>query len=139
VTKTETVEPETVEVPDVVGEDHVTAGAEVDDAGLVANTYPVPSEEARGTVLAQTPGPGSQLPEGTAVRLNVALGPGARGTFGVPDVTGMAAAEARDRCRRARFTCRTIERDAPSEEEVGEVLDQQPAAQLSQMTLFVGR
>ncbi|MBD0329065.1 MAG: PASTA domain-containing protein [Thermoleophilia bacterium] len=143
-TQTETVAPEAVEVPDVVGLDHVEAGAQVDDAGLVANTFPVPSEEDRGTVVAQNPDPGTELNEGSAVRLNVSLGPGERGSFEVPDVTGLEEAEARDRCRRARFTCLTVDRDAPSEEEVGEVLDQQPAAgtmadQLSQVRLFVGR
>ena len=144
VTKTETVAPETVELPDVVGEDQVTAGAEVDDAGLVANTYPVPSEEVQGTVVAENPDAGTELPKGSAVRLNVALGSGRRGTATVPDLAGMDAAEARDACRRARFTCRTIEREATSDDEVGKVVDQRPgtgvtAAQLSQVTLFVGR
>jgi eukaryotic-like serine/threonine-protein kinase len=144
VTRTETVAPETVEVPDVLDEDQVTAGAEVDDAGLVANTYPVPSSEVQGTVVAENPDPGSELPKGSAVRLNVALGSGPRGTSTVPGLTGMDSAKARDRCRRARFTCRTIERGAASEDDVGKVLDQQPGAdtriaQLSQITLIVGR
>ena len=143
-TQTQTVAPETVDVPDVVGEDHVAAGAEVDEAGLVANTYPVPSEEVRGTVIAQNPDAGSELPEGSPVRLNVALGPGSRGTFSVPDLTGAEEADARDRCRSARFTCRTVDRAASSDDDVGKVLDQSPtagtqAAQLSQITIFVGR
>lgn len=142
VTQTETVAPATVEVPDVVGEDHVSAGAQVDDAGLVANTYAVPSDELRGTVLVQNPDAGTKLPEGSSVRLNVALGPEPRRTLTVPDLTGMKAAEARDRCRRESFTCRTLERAAPGD--VGDVVDQRPgagtkAAELSQITLFVGR
>lgn len=143
-TETETVAPESVEIPDVVGLDHVEGGAQVDEAGLVANTFPVPSEEVRGTIIAQNPDPGTELSERSGVRLNVALGPGDRGSFEVPDLTGADEDEARDRCRRARFTCLTVDRDAPSEEEVGEALDQRPAAgtmaeQLSQIRLFVGR
>jgi eukaryotic-like serine/threonine-protein kinase len=144
VTKTETVAPETVELPAVVGEDQVSGGGEVDNAGLVANTYPVPSDEVQGTVVAENPDAGTKLPKGSAVRLNVALGSGPRGTSTVPDLSGMEGAEARDRCRRAHFTCRTIESNSTSEGDVGKVLDQQPAAgtqtaQLSQVTLTVGR
>jgi beta-lactam-binding protein with PASTA domain len=143
VTETETVAPETVEVPDVVGLDHESAGREIDDLGLIANTYPVPSSDTRGTVVAQAPGAGSEVVEGSGVRLNVALGPGGLGTFDVPDFTGLEVRDALERCRR-RFTCRVLERRGPSEEEAGEVLDQEPAAgtsaeQLSQITLFVGR
>jgi eukaryotic-like serine/threonine-protein kinase len=143
VIETETVVPENVEVPDVVGQDHEEAGATIDDAGLIANTYPTPSDEPRGTVLAQSPDSGAEVVENSAVRLNVSLGPGGLGSFQVPDLTGLDVREALEECRR-RFTCRAVERGAPSEEEVGEVLDQRPAAgtsaeQLSQITLFVGR
>jgi beta-lactam-binding protein with PASTA domain len=143
ITETETVVPETVEVPDVVGEDHQDAGRTIDDAGLIANTYPVPSQDLPGTVVAQTPRGGSELPEGSAVRLNVALGPDPRDTVEVPDLTGDEVRDALERCRE-QFTCRVLDRDAPSDEEAGEVLDQRPAAgtsveELSQITLFVAR
>ncbi len=143
-TETEPDEPATVEVPDVVGQEHVVAGAAVEELGLVADTYPVESTEAQGILVAQSPAPGTSLRGGETVRLNVSLGDGERIESTVPDLTGPTAEEARATCREEGFTCRTVYRGAPSEEEVGEVLDQRPAAGavaplLSQITLFVAR
>jgi eukaryotic-like serine/threonine-protein kinase len=143
-TETETAEPETAEVPDVVGDDHTDAGDAVADAGFLPETYPVDSPEEAGTVVAQNPDAGTELREGERVRLNVSLGEGERQQAEVPDVTGPDAQDGLETCRDAGFTCRIVERSAPSQEEVGEVIDQRPAAgstarQLSQITLFVGR
>jgi serine/threonine-protein kinase len=137
-------EPEPVAVPDAVGRDHVEAGAAVDDAGLIANTVPVPSQEPQGTVVAQSPRAGTQLDEGSPVQLNVSLGPDPPAEAQVPDLTGPGEREARATCREANFTCVTRDTAAPSSEEVGEVVDQEPAAgtsaeTLTQITLFVGR
>jgi eukaryotic-like serine/threonine-protein kinase len=146
VTTVETVtEPaETVTVPDVVGDDHVPAGATVDGRGLIADSFPVESDAVRGTVIAQDPGGGSEVPPGTRVRLDVAIGPGERPTAIVPDVTGPNEVEARATVREAGFTVLTIDRTAPSPEERGEVILQRPAAGssvpvLTQIRLFVGR
>jgi beta-lactam-binding protein with PASTA domain len=144
VATTETVEPQTVEMPDAIGRDHFEAAAEVFAAGLIGDTYPVPSDEERGLVVAQNPEAGAEVELGSVVRLNVSLGPGERGDRDVPDVTGLELEEAHRLCREAGLTCRTIFRNAPGEEQVGKVLDQEPAfgtvaAELTQMTLFTGR
>jgi eukaryotic-like serine/threonine-protein kinase len=146
VTTVETVtEPaETVTVPDVVGDDHVAAGATVDARALIADSFPVESDEVRGTVVAQGPAGGSEVAPGTHVRLEVAIGPGDRPTAVVPDVTGPNEIEARATVREAGFTVLTIDRTAPSPEERGEVILQRPAAGtrvpvLTQIRLFVGR
>ncbi len=141
--ETETTEPEFAEVPDVVGSDHVDAGATVEDRGLVADSYPVESSEPSGTVVAQNPDGGTQLPQGQHVRLNVARGPDAPATAQIPDVTGAEEQEARESLRSAGFTVRTIDREAPEEENVGEVILQRPeprsAPALTQVTIYVGR
>lgn len=148
-TATTTVEeppppPAPVAMPDVVGQSQVDAGELLESEGLVADSYPVPSDEPAGTVISQRPTPGTQLKEGDTVRLNVALGPDERETSEIPDVTGLEASEARQRARIDGFAVRTVYRDAPSREEVGEVLTQSPAAGanapiITQITLFVGR
>lgn len=143
-TETETAEPATAEVPDVVGDDHIDAGDAVADAGFLPESYPVDSPEEAGTVVAQNPEGGTELREGERVRLNVSLGEGERQQAEVPDVTGPDVQDGLETCRDEGFTCRIVERDAPSQEEVGEVIDQRPAAgstarQLTQITLFVGR
>ena len=143
-TETETAERETAEVPDVVGQDHVEAGDAVAEAGFLPETYPVDSQEEAGRVVAQNPDGGTELQEGERVRLNVSLGEGERPQAEVPDVTGPEVQDGLEACRDAGFTCRVVERDAPSQEEVGEVIDQSPAAgstarELAQITLYVGR
>jgi eukaryotic-like serine/threonine-protein kinase len=146
VTTVETVtEPaETITVPDVVGDDHVEAGATVDGRDLIADSYPVESDETRGTVISQSPAAGTEVAPGTHVRLDVAIGPGERPTAIVPDVTGPDEVEARATAREAGFTVLTIDRPAPTPEERGEVVLQRPAAGteapvLTQIRLYVGR
>jgi serine/threonine-protein kinase len=136
--------PKTVEVPDVSGIGHEDAGATIEALGLKADTYPVESAEERGTVVSQDPAAGEQAQTGDTVRLNVALGSGPREQVDVPDVTGPKESDARAAARAANLTVRTVDRDAPSAEEVGEVLTQEPSAgaavpELTQITLFVGR
>jgi beta-lactam-binding protein with PASTA domain len=136
--------PAPVTMPDIVGQSQVDAGEQLEGEGLVADSYPVPSQEPAGTVISQRPAPGTELKEGDTVRLNVALGPDEREASDIPDLTGLEASEARQRGRIEGFTVRTVFRQAPSREEVGEVLTQSPAAGatapiLTQITLFVGR
>lgn len=136
-------EPSVVEVPDVTGADHVEAAATVEELGLIANTFPVESQEERGTVVAQNPDPGTELQEGQTVRLNVSLGGDEREDAEIPNVTGEEEADARQMLREAGFTVRTIDREAPEPEHVGVVILQQPEPQsapvLTQVTIFVGR
>jgi hypothetical protein len=145
VTETETVitQPETVDVPDVIGQTQLEAGETVQEAGLVPDTYPVPSELQRGSVVSQNPPAGTELDEGEVVRLNISVGGGPRPSVQVPDVTGPPADESRVALWRAKLCVRTLTRDAPSQEEVGEVLAQQPSPgasvqQYAQVTIYVG-
>jgi beta-lactam-binding protein with PASTA domain len=143
---TTTVEepPEPVAVPEVSGQSYVEAGSAIEGVGLVADSYPVASNETRGTVVAQRPTGGTELDEGETVRTNVALGGGERRAREVPDVTGPQASDARSTLRTSGFTVRTQYRAPPSPEEEGEVLTQSPAPgstqpDLTQVTIFVGR
>ena len=63
---------ELVRVPDVVGTTSSEATATLRDAGFEANVVAVPSEQPSGQVVAQSPAAGSDAPEGSTVRLNVA-------------------------------------------------------------------
>ena len=88
----------TVAVPDVVGAPASDAQAALRDAGLRANLHTVPSARPGGMVVAQNPGAGAEVDEGSAVRLNVSAG----GTppspepepATVPDVVGLEQTEA---------------------------------------------
>ena len=59
-------------VPDVVGTTSSQATAILRDAGFEVNVVAVPSDRPPGSVVAQSPKAGTEHPEGTAVRLNVA-------------------------------------------------------------------
>ena len=135
---------ETITVPDVVGDDHVAAGATVDARDLIADSYPVESDETRGMVISQNPAAGTEVAPGTHIRLDVAIGPGERPTAIVPDVVGRNEVEARATVREAGFTVRTIDAIATTPEERGDVILQRPAAGtrvpvLTQIRLFVRR
>jgi beta-lactam-binding protein with PASTA domain len=59
-------------VPDVVGTTSSQATETLRDAGFDVNVVAVPSDRPPGTVVAQSPKAGTEHPEGTSIRLNVA-------------------------------------------------------------------
>ena len=117
----------TIAIPDVVGVPHVDGGEQVEDAGLVADSLPVDTDDPPGTVVAQEPAPATPVPAGTHVRLSVSIGGEAQPATRVPEVVGRAAPEARATLREAGFTVRTVERDAAGLAP-GTVVGQQPNA-----------
>ena len=137
-------EPTSVVVPDVTGQTLVEAGETAESAGLVADSFPVENDAPAGTVVAQEPASETEVAPTRRLRLNVSVGPEAREMIRVPDVTGPKAPRARRIAWERGFTTLTADRDAPSAEEVDEVILQEPAAgtrapALTQITLYVGR
>ena len=127
-TATETVDDaETTAIPNVVGVDQVDAGAQVEDAGLVADSLPVDTSDPRGTVVAMEPAPGTAVAQGTHVVLSVSIGAAARPAAAVPDVTGLDGREAREALREAGFTVRTVEHET-GDAAPGTVVAQEPSA-----------
>lgn len=78
------VEPEEVEVPDVLGEDYETAEALLVDLGFDVDRETQSSTEPPNTVLGQDPTDGTMAQPGETVTLTVSEG----GVVVVPDVTG---------------------------------------------------
>lgn len=139
--ETETVDQEAVELPRVMGMHQILAGAELEQRGLVTDSFPVANAAECGTVLRQEPAPGARLRPGTHVRLTVSLGPDPPPQAQVPGLTGLAVV-ARTAAREFGFTVRTVEQRGPAAK-VGIVLRQEPGAltrapELSQITLYVG-
>ena len=133
-----------VTVPELTALDYRIASDRVERAGLLADSFPVDDDAPAGTVVGQEPAAGTRVGRDHRVVLNVSTGPGRVAPLPVPDVTGSPAPEARALLRERGFTMRTLDREAPTPEEVGEVLLQEPAAgtrapALSQITLYVGR
>ena len=131
-------------LPDVVGRMQVEAGAELERLGFPTDSYPVPSDEAPGTVVGQDPDPGVRLTLGEPVRLTVSRGRGRQPEVTVPHVRGASARDARARTRAEGLTVRTVEREAATRQDVGKVMLEDPAAGTAvagytQTSLFVGR
>jgi beta-lactam-binding protein with PASTA domain len=114
-----------VNVPDVLGMSAADASKAIRDAGLRPSIQTVPSSERAGTVVGQSPAPGTEIDSNGAVRLRVARAaplPAAR--IAVPDVVGMTLSEAQRRIRDASLRS-TVTRVASSEAE-GTVVGQSP-------------
>ena len=76
-----------VSVPNLVG--RLTGEGErlLGSAGLVASTRVVDSDQTRGTIVSQTPNPGTELAAGSTVLLSVASGPPPAPVRGAADET----------------------------------------------------
>jgi beta-lactam-binding protein with PASTA domain len=137
-------EPELSEVPGVLHIGYVESARRVEEAGFVAETYPVASKRLRGMVVRQVPDQWTPWARGRTVRLYVSVGTGERGAVELTDYSGLPERQARELLERAGFTVRVIQRPAPSRKLLGKVLRQAPAAGrrmpvLSQIVLYVGR
>jgi eukaryotic-like serine/threonine-protein kinase len=152
-------EPATVTVPNVVGEPVDSAAATVKDAGLHASVQHVPSNEAEGTVVSQSPSGDSSAERGAGVLLNVSSGP-AQATSkpekkekqsspqqpeaaSVPSVVGMDKETAKSDLRSAGFKVSTVDQPTSDQSQDGMVVDQSPPAGTSipansKVTIYVG-
>jgi serine/threonine-protein kinase len=84
---------EKVTVPDVIGETQEEAVAELEDAGLEVEVEDAAedAEGEEGTVVAEDPGPGTEVDRGSTIRIEV-IRP--QQPVAVPDVIGLSQAEA---------------------------------------------
>jgi beta-lactam-binding protein with PASTA domain len=124
-------------VPDVTGQDMVSAAGQVEAAGFVAQTQPVEAPGTPGSVVQEDPPGGTQGKVGRTVTLAVAVG-SSRPAAQIPDVTGETAASARAALLQATLTVRTTYREGKP----GVVLAQSStgtAPAYTQVTIAVGR
>lgn len=136
-TATTTASQETV--PSVTGQDMASASGQIEAAGFVAETDPVPGSGAPGTVTAQDPPASAQAPAGSVIRLSVATG-SSRPPVTVPSVTGQKAAAARAALLNANLTTKTVYKKGPAKS-IGVVLAESPTGsqpRYAQVTLTVG-
>jgi serine/threonine protein kinase len=131
--------PEQVEVPELTGDTEENARSVLESAGLRAGRISrEESEEAPGTVLEQSPGPGEKVDRGSAVDLTVAQ------ATPIPDVVYMSEDEAQSALEDAGFEVRVRDEAVTDEAQDGVVLEQSPAAEEerrlgSTVTIVVGR
>ncbi|MDQ3065610.1 MAG: Stk1 family PASTA domain-containing Ser/Thr kinase [Actinomycetota bacterium] len=112
-----------VRVPDVVGESRDQAVSELTAAGLQPNVVSVNSLQPVDTVLATAPKAGTEVLEGTDVRVNVSKGPR---PIAVPNVIGSPFESAESVLQGLNFA--VAREDVEDEAAAGTVVGQNPAA-----------
>ena len=110
-------------VPNVVGQNRDAAVAELADAGLKANVVAVNSLQDVNVVLATDPKSGTELVEGSTVRVNVSKGPK---PVTVPNVIGTAYESAESQLQGVGFA--VSREEVEDTEPAGTVVGQTPAA-----------
>lgn len=99
-----------VEVPDLSGMTREEVVAALDDVDLVANFDDVESDEVEaGRVVSQDPPPGTELPPGEQVNVEISSG---AGETTVPDVTNRSEQEARALIEDADLTVAGVQRES---------------------------
>jgi beta-lactam-binding protein with PASTA domain len=135
-----------VTVLDVTGKRLLAARKLIRKAGLVTEFKRVPSDLPKGTVVSQSPKPGTTAKRGAHVLVNVSLGPapptGAPPI--VPDVTGEDEATATQDLQSAGYQVEVVSQDTADPAEDRVVIDQNPAVgesapAKSKVTIYVGR
>ena len=116
--------PVTIEVPRLVGLRAAEARRQLQELGLRSTQRPVESTQPKGTVVRQSPGPGTALREGQAVLLTVSTGPA---RVSVPDVVGLDEESARQELEAAGFDVDVVDEPTEAVEEDGIVFAQSPA------------
>ena len=136
----------TVTVLDVTGKKLLAARKLIRKAGLVTEFKRVPNDLPKGTVVSQSPKPGTTAKRGAHVLVNVSLGPAP--TTGaaqiVPDVTGEDEATATQDLQSAGYQIEVVSQDTADPAEDSVVINQNPAAgqsapAKSKVTIYVGR
>jgi beta-lactam-binding protein with PASTA domain len=113
-----------VTVPDLRGQDRATAADTLTRARLrLGETADRPSDRPAGTVVEQTPAPGTNVRPGSAVQVWLAGAPMAT----VPDLRGMDRASAYDTLTAARLQLGQMV-DRPSDRTTGTIVEQTPTA-----------
>ena len=124
VTLTVSSGPRQVNVPALIDLRRRTAVARIRERGFVASVSEAESDRPVGTVIDQSPGPGSTLDEGSTVSITVSSGVA---TVKVPGLVGQTRADAVAELRSRGLTPVVTERQITDPERDGLVVQQSPS------------
>jgi eukaryotic-like serine/threonine-protein kinase len=130
--------PNQVSVPIVVGQTLDSARTEIERAGLQVDVRRRADRAPRDIIFDQAPNAGSKVDDGSTVAVFVSNGPG---TVKVPDVVGIAEADAKRRVRAAGLRAQ-VQRESSVKVPIGIVIRTDPSAgrpvdRRSEVTLVV--
>ncbi|MEV5413544.1 Stk1 family PASTA domain-containing Ser/Thr kinase [Thermopolyspora sp. NPDC052614] len=101
--------PETIQVPNVIGQDEEAAKAALEDAGFTVQTVRQPSTQPEGKVFKTVPKANTERPKGSVVKIYIP----SEATL-VPDVTGQTLEDARATLEGANFKVKVQEQPSTS-------------------------
>ncbi|MGH2951112.1 MAG: PASTA domain-containing protein, partial [Solirubrobacterales bacterium] len=116
--------PNLVTLPDVIGLQQGSAVAELEQLGFIVNVETQDADQPAGEVIAESPGPGSELLRGREVTITVSTG---AGSVIVPDVEGQSEDAATDTLRSRGLSVDVVSQETDQASEDGRVLEQAPA------------
>jgi serine/threonine-protein kinase len=133
--------PNLVTLPDVLGDQEETAEAELQGLGLLVNVETRDDDAPEGTVIGQSPGPGSELTRGAQVTIIVSTG---AGSVIVPGVVGQSEDSARETLESRGLDPEGVTQETDDQSEDGRVIEQSPSAgtrvrQGDPVTIVIGR
>ena len=136
--------PANATIPDVTGMSQAAAQRRLNASGFKAGVVYVSSSQPQETVVAQSPNAGATATRGTRIQLNASLGPNPAAQQTVPNVVGMAAAQARARLRSAGLKVQQLTRAVKKVSQAGKIVDEQPSGGRrvpsgSTVTIYAGR
>ncbi len=116
-------------VPDVRGKSLRDAQFQLEGAQLRVGevNYASSDNYAAGAVVRATPGPGTKLPVGTQIDLEISSGPSSEPKL-VPTLVGLAIEQVEDTLRKYEMRLGAIASQRDNDHTVGTVLSQSPAA-----------
>jgi serine/threonine-protein kinase len=118
--------PEPVLIPDVSGRDPATAANLLGQEGFETTTRNQASDTVdAGTVIGTDPPAGQRVAPSTVIAILVSTGPA---TANVPDVVGDTEDEAKAKLQAADFGFDVTPQEVDNSDDVGRVIDQDPAA-----------
>jgi eukaryotic-like serine/threonine-protein kinase len=133
--------PKPVIVPNVVGSTFDSANSALLGRGFAVRRRDVESDQPKGTIVDQSPGPGTYQPPGATITLSVSKGPT---TSTVPDVTSLSQADAVAQLRASGFKVSIVSQPVTDPTQDGIVQTQDPAGSAqappgSTVTIAVGK
>jgi len=130
-------------VPDVSNQTEAAAVQALNQAGILASLFFVPSQDPLGTVEQQAKPAGTTVPARSHLQINVSRGPGDKPQVTVPSVIGQSLQQALGTLNGAHLRLIFVKVPVTSRTQAGKVVQQSPlgggqAPQNAQVAVFLG-
>ena len=135
--------PQNATVPDVEGQKEAAAVQSLNQAGVLASLFFVPSNDPLGTVEQQAKASGTTVPYRSHMQINISSGPGDKPKEQVPNVVGKTLQDALSAVNGANLRLIYVRYAVTSKSQAGKIVQQSPLAggtapQNAQVLVYLG-